>query len=371
VNILLHGATNKSNFGDYLYADIIYNFLRQYTNNIFFYEDRLFGISDFFRKELDYTNNMKKSSISNFDLLIYLPGGYFSQQTKSFKELVVRYFRYCKLGLYFLRKKKSIYVVGVGGAPIYSKILKKIYFKIVKKSNLVVFRDKYTREYFEVCNKNNQIVDTMDLIVSLDKKNIPVLSKNTQKLLSEKLEGKKTIMLHLHNSDKVNGEILNKIVPAINKFISKNKEYGVVISFDMIDDSIENKYKVIMDNIKTKNKFYYQYDSPWQLCSLINKIDIIMTTKLHVGVVGCVLNKSVLSFPMHYVKTKRFYEQINETERCIELKKVNEKIVLNQLNKYCDKKIKIPNSLIKKSKDSFLILDKQLKKDFGVVPNEK
>src|SRR6202007_2101045 len=50
--------------------------------------------------------------------------------------------------------------------------------------------------------------------------------------------------------------------------------------------------------------------------ALIGGVDGIVTTKLHVGIVGCAMEKPVISMPGHS-KTPRFYKQVGLSEQCI------------------------------------------------------
>lgn len=90
MKIILHGATNGSNFGDYLFADIFWRRLKEVNSegeNIFF-EFLKYGISDFFKKNLEYKYEFKKKDIFDADLLIYFSGGYFGESA-----LTPRYWR--------------------------------------------------------------------------------------------------------------------------------------------------------------------------------------------------------------------------------------------------------------------------------------
>src|SRR5690606_12928160 len=54
---------------------------------------------------------------------------------------------------------------------------------------------------------------------------------------------------------------------------------------------------------------------PWDLLALINLLDLVITTKLHVGIVAVALATPVLAFPYH-PKVTRFYDQIQASDRC-------------------------------------------------------
>jgi len=73
-------------------------------------------------------------------------------------------------------------------------------------------------------------------------------------------------------------------------------------------------------------------------------VDLIITPKLHVGIVGAALGKSVLSFPYHIHKIKRYYRQIGEEDRCVLLKDITESVAYDKLIKYCSIPITVNDS---------------------------
>jgi Uncharacterized conserved protein len=53
-----------------------------------------------------------------------------------------------------------------------------------------------------------------------------------------------------------------------------------------------------------------------KLLGLLNACDLVMTSKLHVGIVAAARAKPVLAFPYH-LKTQRFYKQIGRPDLCL------------------------------------------------------
>ena len=105
-------------------------------------------------------------------------------------------------------------------------------------------------------------------------------------------------------------------------------------------------------------EFYdYKYHDCWQMCSLINEMNCVVTLKLHVGVVGCALNKSVVSFPVHREKTDNFYQMIGESERCVNVRKLDSEKAYEQLCRFHDKPVYISDELRKKAEMNLSILD--------------
>ena len=67
--------------------------------------------------------------------------------------------------------------------------------------------------------------------------------------------------------------------------------------------------------------------------------------KLHVGVVGGALGKCVVSFPVHREKTNNFFKMIAESERCIHVRSLDSQTVYEQLVKFHNKPVHIPEEM--------------------------
>ena len=78
---------------------------------------------------------------------------------------------------------------------------------------------------------------------------------------------------------------------------------------------------------------------------------------MHVRVVATIFDKSVIAIACHPEKTKRYYSQIGEEERCISLYNSHSKEIELLLEKYYDKNINIPNKVILKATKTWEILD--------------
>lgn len=342
MKVLLHGATNKTNFGDYLFADIFYNFLKD-KYDVSFYECPIFGIGKFYKKNLKYTKKGNFISQFNNDALVYISGGYFGEKSNRFVKSFIRFVRYFLVGLIFCLKNKPIFIVGVGGGPLKNTLLKRLVVKIMNKAKLIIVRDDYTKKFFECNSVTNKIITTTDTALVIKNYKLPKISNKEFLNFIAKNKNKKIVLVHLYGNYDIDFLIKERIITAINSF-SRLNECAFIFAGDYV---FNKKYDVsnIFDSLESDNKIFYQYSNPWEFCSVINTCDMVITTKLHVGIIASTLSKSVLSFPMHFDKTKRFYEQISEKERCVELSKVSTSKVLSLLNSYFEKDIHISDEL--------------------------
>lgn len=355
MNILIHGAINTSNFGDCLFAKLFYEFLKEKfpDKNVYFYENRKYGIGPFLRTELNYINCYSKNKLKNMDMLIYMSGGYFGERKKGLKYSLKRYLRYFRIGLYFTKKKKPIIAIGIGAGPIYNGFLRRILLKILTNCKIVSVRDEISYKYLIKYGLTNNIILTADTALISDFKKIAVYDDNKEIPF---VNGKKRVLfLHLVRDTKLYYAYLNYIIPAINEY-SKNENIAVILSCDdganFNDKSNLNAFTEVIEC----EHYYYRYNSVKKLISILKASDIVITPKLHVGIVSSRLSKSVLSFPLHHEKTKRFYAQINENERCIPIDKITKEKVLKLLYSYANIPINIDNALISLANKNFELI---------------
>lgn len=350
MKILVHGATNGSNFGDCLFAHIFYEKLNVYGDVDFLYMPR-FGMCDYLINEIvSYKRTIY--DYKKADCLVYMSGGYFGDTTSSFTEAIKRYFRYFRVAEYFIKKNKPIYVCGVGGGPINNPFLRKKIVRILNYAKKVTVRDYETAEYFKSVGVYNKIIVTTDTALTVREKLLPNIDEKLDYLLSEK----KNIFLHVYGTDKSNEELTNKILPSINKFLLKFPEkYRVFVCTDNITkkniEDLEIFQKLEADKVPLK------YRSTWEFCSLLKRMDSVITVKLHVGIVASLFGRSVVSFPKHINKTKRFYNQIGYGDRCKLLKDCDENDTLCMIEKYIENPIHVNDELVRKAKLNLSIFD--------------
>ena len=166
----------------------------------------------------------------------------------------------------------------------------------------------------------------------------------------------KFIGIHIVNQyqDK---KIFNYIKGAIRKLSLDKKAYFVFIS-----DGISRRGKKLQQEIDAENIAselnrdsyeFYDYKNHWEMCALLEKLDLVITSKLHVGIVSTALETSVISLPYH-TKTIRYYEQIDAKERCLE-NPTSEKEVYDHILRFYDhKEIDVPNNVLSSSRSVFM-----------------
>ena len=347
-NIMLHGATNckSSNFGDYLYGEIVYKYLVGKGYNVIFYQP-----SAFFKKYLD-DNGQKNFSKEEADLVIYIPGGYFGEgHSARLVDNLVQFMRFMPLGIWAAFKKKLLAVLAVGAGPNKNILMNFGIKMICNWASIVSVRDNESYDALRKSCPSINLKETGDLILASA---LNGLNDDTQQLkIIKEIKNKKKILLVHYNHDSI---ALEKFAKATKKFLSAYTEYHVVVAADSIlsyDNEYFSKFKDLLDNACV----HFIYNDPREMISLLEITDVVITCKLHVGVVACRLGKSVVSVACHPEKTARFYKQISADERCIDLYTSEVDDIVNLLNKYHNVPVVVNKDVIDTAAKTWGILD--------------
>lgn len=128
--------------------------------------------------------------------------------------------------------------------------------------------------------------------------------------------------LLLHLISRVDGNSGMEIVLAdIRRYLCHNPDIKVIVTSDQTKKDVYERTKELASLFEDDLALYYEYKSPWELLSVINSAQVVVTDKLHVGIVSVNLGKNVVSLPLHS-KTPRFYKQIGRLDSCKEMKKI-------------------------------------------------
>lgn len=351
MKILLNGATAGTNFGDFLFAEAFQQEVSKLVckDNVYWYESR-YALSDFYKKHLHYN---KKYNLNEIDALICISGGYFCGNDQTIKDYIIRYLRYFKLCIRCIKKNIPVAIIGVDVGIPKNYLMKKIQEYILKNCSVLVVRNEESFKNLNVYGVKNAICTTDTAHAIVENLRLP---EKTEK------ENKK-MFIHIDRNYIKEQE---KLINPINSFLMKHPEYEVYLGTDQKRENDDELMKYL-DQIKCKHKQLVPYGYPTQLCNILNEMDLIITPKLHVGIVGATLSKSVVSFSIHTEKIRRFYNQLNEENRTLSMNDFEENKALAMLEEYHDKKIVLKESILKLSYQNFEYVEQFIKS----IRNEK
>ncbi len=348
MKVMLHGAVNLSNYGDYLFAELFYKTLRNNGVDAVFYTHPKYGISSFFKKHLGYEPEdcSFRDLVKTCDAFVFFSGGYFTEPSKKvFLGETHHVHRYLYPASFFMKAGKPIYALGVGAGPFKDAAFSKKARTILNYATKITVRNEESLRYCEEFGIHNDITVTADTALVIRE----YLEKEKQDVPKfETEDGKKMLLFHIDSNDYVTEKLKETVVPATIGFLKQHPEYQLYLAADGVKKDWH--YQRYEEMFRDCNPIVLKYDDPWILTRQIERADLIVTTKLHVGIVGSALGRSVVSFPFISNKTPRFYRQIGEAERCMPLETITEEKAYRMLEGFKDQKITVPQELIDKAR---------------------
>lgn len=352
MKISLHGSYFGDNFGDVLLVKVFHNWIKEIDPNIQINYPLMF--------DENYEIQPDNKGIINFlksDLLLYCGGGYFGENKSSWKWYIRNTYRHLIVGYLALLLGKKTAIFGVEVGPIENKIFKKLVINLFNKSQISYVRNQESYDFLINNGVNkNKIGLVTDTILALRNykgyEDIDDIKNN--KLIFHLAFG----ILHIKE--------IESIFRAIVDLMKENdslKGYELIFLEDY-----SNQYNSIYNNCfnyLNNNKINYKIEKYRNTDTLINTIknsEMVVTTKLHVGIVAASYSKKVLSIYSH-LKVPRLHKQINNEDNCLNIENITEDTFKNKfLECYNSNKISIPQNIVELSEKNKVEFQKIIKK---------
>ena len=194
--------------------------------------------------------------------------------------------------------------MGTGFGPITTLVGNYLLKRIVNNAKLVYLRDQVSVDFANGCCGENDINLTSDIVLSLINENI----------VKPKKETLDRIGLHL---GQLTSEVEINVVRTLCSYLNE-QNYSVTMVMDNFDETELLISKKIADEFGFKLQEYNNSISDF--IESYKDLDIVITTKLHAGILGYTAGVVPISLPAH-PKSKRFYDQIGMSDHCLELSK--------------------------------------------------
>lgn len=317
--IALHGAVYGKNFGDILIQKILLDNIEQ--SNLFETYFPL-GINRFTK-----TLNKKPLQIFSFKrpkAIIFGPGGYLGEPKYKSLRWVARFIFYHGFAiLYSIIFRIPIYVFGVGAGPIKNPFVRMFVYLLIMRSKVVFVRDEFSQSFLtKLVSNKKEIIATCDVAYSLGH-NIenPNLSNNLD-----------SVGLHVPVADRIGmpKEFLEDII----LWVTENPN----TKFYLLHDGPMQKIHLKLEKLlKLTNFTEISYESHSKLLQDISKLDMVLSTKLHVPICAYAMGVKAISAHTH-PKNIRFFKQIGNSNYTIDLKDYKSGWIMNYSKKALDNK---------------------------------
>jgi polysaccharide pyruvyl transferase WcaK-like protein len=331
--IALHGAYRHDNFGDMLLLGIYIRWIRESHP-----ECRV--VLPFLRNNLTGLVKADGRGISELfraSALVYGGGGYFGEPNQGWTLWALRNsLRHVPVGAVARARGIPIAISGVGAGPLSSGLARRLFVRLFRWAGSVTVRDVESRDYMERYGvEAERAVVTADAALSLEAADVPTGALEEAGQALRGLAGSWRIGFNVAHSIRLRG--MDPLLHDMRAFAARYPQASFVFFLDEGAGRGEAYHVTRMareiERRVAAPAVVIPYQGPDQVLGVIKALDLVITTKLHVGIVACALGTSVLAFPAHQ-KTRRFYEQISAGDRCLPLHRIGPGDALAQLERF-------------------------------------
>lgn len=312
---LLHGSYFGQNFGDTLLIKLMANYVSSLVGS----ENVYFAIKGNEKEQSEIGHEVIPRKLKNkVNKIILCGGGYYGEPNVNFK------LKSIWIGKNLIRhvlwiwryKNADIGIFGIGFGPLSNLIQKRIIVNLFRKFKYKIYRDiesfNYANEYGANINGISDVCVDLALSTPFN------------------IEKNNSVILHIHNLP------INKVKLLLRDTIifAADNSYSIVVLYDNPDQSSyinPELYKHLFEQYLFSNFIISKYINVDETIKLITSANLIITNKLHVGIVGIASGARVISIPTHQ-KTIRLYKQLGIEKYCIDEHSLNKEIFVTMLN---------------------------------------
>ena len=300
---IVHGCYNTTNFGDLLLLEIISKYLRE-EHHILPKSIRLHPEMelDFCEMQTQITDTLKP------DYAIFGGGGYLHDHGQDGVKKTLRY--YIPARVWKLLGVPYIVLAPGGGPTCETKTGAKRLKYVLSEASHIALRDSITTQFArDLGVKRSDLITTADLALTIQKTDIPKNRKfDLLGLVGSENISKKKIGFHL--------ELIYSDTSKFNEFCelpffkdpSVLEKFHFVFFYDYKTDN-EHWVKERLSAITGLSFSIQTRMNHWVTVDFLRQLDAIITSKLHVSIVGTAFNVPIFGYSFHE-KTKRFFEEI-------------------------------------------------------------
>lgn len=352
--IAVHGSYFGDNFGDRLFVEIFADWISQID-----------GISND-NIALPFANQRIRSTIPCSDIkgvkalllskcIIFIGGGYFGEfKAKDIVWNIRLIIRHLLIGIYAILANKPFIIIGIGAGPLSNLISRKLVTFVCNHADKVIVRDIESQNYLsEYGVKPEKIKLSVDTVLGIEN-----VKKDFKKTNKPKIA--------LHFPYPYPSDDINRIIQDVKIFCDKLDDFEIYHFRDFhkldFDDFTEKEILRTFDNTKVSKIIY---ENPKQLINEIGQFDIIITAKLHVGIVALTQDVYTASVAIHQ-KTQRLYRQLGLEEFTTPLINYEQGRIISILEGWAIKKQVIPIEIIRMANENRIDLNNFIKKHFSL-----
>jgi polysaccharide pyruvyl transferase WcaK-like protein len=311
--VCLHGSYRNVNFGDVLLLDLVRTMIHGDNATV----DVVMPFPCKGVAAALPSMGVDPTSVFRADGLVFGGGGYFGEPATGGRAWALKFLaRHAAVGLLGRTLRIPTAIVGVGAGPITDRIAKRAAVAIINHAQLVVVRDQESRDYLDSCGVSSgtiHVASDLALAITADS-----IGKEHLKWADTVLAGAGSSVLGVHFHYPSNfGELEEAAVEAVQRVVSRGP-YTTLIIFADMPYAFETQRRVLaLKELRNVDVRVVPYVDHHKLLALLSRLDLVVTSKLHVGIACAALGRPAIAIPFH-PKTRRFYSQLCMEHRCIE-----------------------------------------------------
>lgn len=309
--VYILGSFMNDNFGDYLiYQETIDCIKEKFGDDIVIVSS---DVSTFYDQYTKVNRMTHKRCLKKADYIVMTGGGYFGEGNRKKLLWNLYFIRYYGLkALDIALSKKSFIIVGVGAGPFKYFFSRWITRYVFNKSVFSSVRDQESKDFLKKIGVRKDVEMHADWILGMEPKKY--LDSNFR--LKRICANEEYLVVHIISKRTEPEQGVDLIANEINDFLSIHNQMKIVVTCDQTKSDVYERTKELSSLFDPNRTEYYEYKSPRELMSILNGARLVITDKLHVGIVSMNLGKNVVSVPLHN-KTPRLYKQLNRSDYCV------------------------------------------------------
>lgn len=310
LKIYLFGSFMNDNFGDFLiYEEEIRCLYAQFGDDIKIITADISPFYDTYTR-VDRKRNHREA-LKEADLIIFGGGGYFGVGVPKLVPNIQFMQLFGLKALSVVKSGKPFMIAGVGAGPLNYGFSRRVAKQVFEKAAIASVRDAESKQFLQEIGVERSIEVHADWILGAQF----TWNKEDGSWLQENHIDKKVMLIHLVTVPEEKGKGVETVIYDIRKFCKEHGEYQPIVVCDQTKQDVYARTQEVYRELEGVSPLYYPYQSPKGLLTLIRDSDLIITDKLHLGIVGVNLGKKVVSTANH-PKTLRFYKQIKREAYC-------------------------------------------------------
>jgi polysaccharide pyruvyl transferase WcaK-like protein len=309
--VVLHGAYHTDNYGDMLLMLLYRRWIEEAGEGV---EVRMPFLPPATAHQLDAPPGRGAIELRGVDTFVYGGGGYFGEPPTGVARWGLRLtVRHLLPGLAVALGGGDLVLSGVGAGPVTFGPARGALAHILSRARLVSVRDEASRAFLVGLGaRAGDVHVTADAALVLRPASLPAAAVRFAAGWLATVPPAPRLGVHVGGASAA-GPGYRALLDDVLAFARERPDLRLVPLSDQTGargqvEAIEELAGRLPGRCDP-----YRYDEPWRLTALLGRLDMVVTTKLHVGIVAAALGTPVLSYPRH-PKVGRFYEQVGAPE---------------------------------------------------------